>query len=71
MTWEWTVLILVLCGGFWSVTITIGEVERQAKRCAESLVNIDVTLDHIHTRLSLIEGELTEIRIRVAPRRSP
>jgi hypothetical protein len=43
--------------GFWIVSAALAEIEHQVKRCAESLVSLDVALDHVETQLSIGEGD--------------
>jgi hypothetical protein len=68
MTMTWEVIAFV---AFIAICAAIGDLHHQAKRCAESLVDVEVTLKHIHDSLSGIESDLTDIRSKVASTREP
>jgi hypothetical protein len=70
MTSGWTLVLFVVVG-FYLVCSALDEIGRQTKRCAESLVNIEVTLVDVDKRLSGMDADLTAIRVQVAPGREP
>ena len=67
MAWDVVMIFFAICLGFWSVTNTLRMMEHQAKRSADSLVNIEVTLEQISSYLGMIEGEVSSVRRKVAP----
>jgi hypothetical protein len=66
MTWEWT-FVCVIVVGFYLVCMAVERVERQAKKCADSLEEMTATLEHVHDRLGAIETNTDSTSARVAP----